>query len=375
MKIAIDIDDTLTSSFSYFQPYVASFFNKDLKELKEKNISYLNIPSSWGNEIDFAKKYYNVLVPKTPFKENAKKIIKKLKEEGHTIIILTSRDKNLYIDPYKTTIEELKNGGIFFDKLICKKNKTKVCLEENVDILVDDLVSNCLEASKENVNSILFTSPLNEDVNIENFRVSNWNEVLEAIDSIKRGYQNTKEAKYFLNEARKINPGNWVNHSEIAALCAYKIAKHCNLNENKAYVLGLLHDIGRRFLVRDLGHIYNGYTYMKRIGMDKVAKVCLTHSFPTKNLNDYIGKIDINEQEKEEVKRLLSKMEYDDYDRLIQLCDALAGADAVLDIEERMKDVKNRYGKYPQTQWDKNIELKNYFENKCGKNIYQICKS
>lgn len=373
MKIAIDIDDTLTSSFAFFQPYVASFFKKDLKELKENKISYLNIPPSWGSEMDFAKKYYDVLVTKTPFKKNASKVVKKLKEEGHAIIILTSRDNNLYLDPYKTTTEELKNGGIIFDKLICEKNKAKVCQNEGIELLIDDLAYNCLEASKLGINSILFASPSNTNCNIGNFKVSDWDEVLQVINAIKRGYPNKKEAKYFLDEAEKINPGKWVNHSKIAALCAYKIAKQCNLNENKAYVLGLLHDIGRRFLVRDLGHIYNGYKYMKRVGMDKVAKVCLTHSFPTKNINSYIGKIDISEQEKEEVKRLLSEMEYDDYDRLIQLCDALAGTDAVLDIEERMKDVKNRYGNYPKEQWDKNLELKRYFEEKCDKSIYEIC--
>ena len=43
----------------------------------------------------------------------------------------------------------------------------------------------------------------------------------------------------------------------------------------------------------------------------------------------------------------------DEYDRLIQLCDSIAGAEGVLDIEERMNDVKRRYGFYPQKKWDK----------------------
>ena len=41
-------------------------------------------------------------------------------------------------------------------------------------------------------------------------------------------------------------------------------------------------------------------------------------------------------------------MVYDEYDRLIQLCDSLAGADGVMDIIERMEDVRRRYGDYPQ---------------------------
>ena len=70
--------------------------------------------------------------------------------------------------------------------------------------------------------------------------------------------------------------------------------------------------------------------------------------------------------------KLLYEMQYDDYDRLIQLCDALAGSEGVLDIEERMADVKRRYGNYPQEQWDKNVELKRYFEENAGRNIYEI---
>ena len=62
----------------------------------------------------------------------------------------------------------------------------------------------------------------------------------------------------------------------------------------------------------------------------------------------------------------------DDYDRLIQLCDSLAGSEGVLDIEERMGDVKRRYGSYPQEKWDANIRLKEYFEAKAGKDIYEI---
>jgi hypothetical protein len=51
----------------------------------------------------------------------------------------------------------------------------------------------------------------------------------------------------------------------------------------------------------------------------------------------------------------------DDYDKLIQLCDSLAGAEGVLDIEERMGDVKRRYGAYPQEKWNSNLAINKYF--------------
>ena len=68
----------------------------------------------------------------------------------------------------------------------------------------------------------------------------------------------------------------------------------------------------------------------------------------------------------------LKKIYFDEYDKLIQLCDALAGAGNVLNIEDRMEDVKQRYGFYPQAKWDKNLELKKYFEEKAGIDIYVL---
>ena len=63
----------------------------------------------------------------------------------------------------------------------------------------------------------------------------------------------------------------------------------------------------------------------------------------------------------------LSSISLDEYDRLIQLCDSLAGAEGVLHIKERMSDVKRRYGAYPQEKWDYNLKLKEYFEKEPGK--------
>lgn len=71
------------------------------------------------------------------------------------------------------------------------------------------------------------------------------------------------------------------------------------------------------------------------------------------------------------IKNELAKAEYD---WLIQLCDSLAGAEGVPDIEERMGNVKKRYGSYPQDKWNSNIRLMHYFEEKMGKNIDTVCE-
>ncbi|MCH5161541.1 MAG: HD domain-containing protein [Clostridiales bacterium] len=190
--------------------------------------------------------------------------------------------------------------------------------------------------------------------------------------SLTLGIPTRQAAEEILQEAETHNIGLWGKHSRNVAICAEKIAVVCGMDGDKAYVLGLLHDIGRKFGVRHLGHVYDGYKYMLELGYTQVAKICLTHSFCIRDLSVYIGEFDITDVELQELKVALNSAEYDDYDRLIQLCDALGAANGIVDIEQRMQDVKNRYGFYPQNKWDKNIELKLYFENIAKQNIYEI---
>lgn len=181
-----------------------------------------------------------------------------------------------------------------------------------------------------------------------------------------------EEAERLLAEAELCNPGPWGDHSRVAAFCAERIALACGMDADKAYILGLLHDIGRKFGVRHLGHVSDGFRYMQSLGYDEAARICLTHSFNNGKLSEYIGKQDTTAEETQLIEASLAGIVPDDYDRLLQLCDALAGSEGVLDIEQRMNDVKNRYGYYPQPKWDSNMRLKAYFEVRAGADIYEI---
>lgn len=185
-------------------------------------------------------------------------------------------------------------------------------------------------------------------------------------------YPTRCEAERLVREAESCNPGPWGNHSRIAAMCAEKIAMAAGMDSEKAYVLGLLHDIGRKFGVKHLAHVYDGYCYMMELGYEAAARVCLTHSFCKPTLDVYIGRFDVSEEQQVYLQQRLERVEYDDYDRLIQLCDCLAGADCVMDMEARMADVKRRYGYYRQDKWDTNMWLMRYFQQKTGTNIYDL---
>ncbi len=63
----------------------------------------------------------------------------------------------------------------------------------------------------------------------------------------RSGIPNKMEAHNMLKEAEALNPGPWVAHSKNVARAAALLAEHIEtLDVETAYVLGLLHDIGRR---------------------------------------------------------------------------------------------------------------------------------
>lgn len=181
-----------------------------------------------------------------------------------------------------------------------------------------------------------------------------------------------ERALEILIEGEKLNPGPWKQHCLTVGYCAEQIADKCNLDMDKAYILGLLHDIGRRYGVSHFGHIVDGYKYMMELGYDEVARICLTHSFSTGNINDYIGKVDVSQKDFLEMKEKLEATDFDEYDKLIQLCDCLAGSDGVVNMKVRMDDVERRYGSYPNKKRIENMKLKKYFEELTYENIYKL---
>ena len=132
-----------------------------------------------------------------------------------------------------------------------------------------------------------------------------------------------EEAERELKEAGEINPGPWIKHSINVGIAARNIAKKIvHLDENKAYILGILHDIGRRVgIVNIPKHVYEGYKYSLSKGWDEVAKICMTHSYPLMK-DEFSYEPDTKEEQC--IKQYILQCKEDDYDMLIQICDARA---------------------------------------------------
>ena len=136
---------------------------------------------------------------------------------------------------------------------------------------------------------------------------------------------NKQTAELALEKASESNPGAWVDHSRYVAEACKNIAWHCkHLSAGQAYIFGLLHDIGRYAGVSSEKHLIDGYRYCMERGWEKMAQICISHAFMIQDINTSIGKFDMNDEDYLFMKEFVENAVYDDYDRLVQLCDSLA---------------------------------------------------
>jgi len=183
------------------------------------------------------------------------------------------------------------------------------------------------------------------------------------------------QAETYLPEAQALNPGPWVHHSIWAARAAQAIATHHpDIDPAAAYILGLLHDIGRRVGVTGMRHTLDGYRFLQSQGFEDAARSCLTHSFPIKDVAFITGKWDGSAAELRFVEDYLARIEYTVYDRLIQLADTVALPSGFCLIEKRFVDVTLRYGFNVHTlqKWRAFLDLRQEFEAAIHCSIYAV---
>ncbi|MCP4360186.1 MAG: HD domain-containing protein [Chloroflexi bacterium] len=183
------------------------------------------------------------------------------------------------------------------------------------------------------------------------------------------------ETESFLAEAADLNPGPWVAHSRYVAEAARQIAlHHPELEPEAAYILGCLHDIGRREGITGMRHIIDGYHFLAAQGYEDAARICLTHSFPAQDIREAFGKWDCTQEEYNFVADYLLGIQCTVYDKLFQLCDALALPDGCCLLEKRFIDVVLRYGfnDFTLDKWRATFAIKEQFEQEIGCSIYEL---
>jgi hypothetical protein len=182
------------------------------------------------------------------------------------------------------------------------------------------------------------------------------------------------QAQAYLDEAERLNPGPWVAHSRHVGETARNLAVvHPALDPEAAYILGLLHDIGRRAGIYGMRHVFDGYNFLIAEGYPDAARICLTHSYPLPTVEIGSRRWDGTPEERAFVQAYLDRIEYTPYDRLIHLCDALCLPSGPVLMEKRLLDVTLRYGfnDYTVRKWQAFFEIQAEFEAAIGSSIYR----
>ena len=184
---------------------------------------------------------------------------------------------------------------------------------------------------------------------------------------------NKNSAITLLDWAHAQNPGPWREHSLGVARAAEYIARECGMDADKAWICGAMHDIGRYEGVTAMRHIVAGYELMMQKGEPGIARICLTHSFPCPEMETYMGEHDVSPEDEALIVATI-KTPMDDYDRLIQLCDAISWGEGVCLMEKRLIDVIRRHGCAPLLQQKINatMEIFEDFQRRIGKSIYSL---
>ena len=200
MKIGIDIDNCIAN----FNDTLLKEYLKHDKELRNTGIidekpEYLRRGMfDWTKEEEtsFYNKNIENFAKKLKPLEDASYYIKKLKEDGHEIYIITGRDNGEYKNPYELTKEWLSKYDIVYDKLILtnaydKHAKTEVCLENNIDLMIEDSIRISLDLINDGIKVYTMNTRYNRDEQTLD-RVSKWKEIYERISKLSKKENNQK---------------------------------------------------------------------------------------------------------------------------------------------------------------------------------------
>ena len=182
MKIGIDIDDVVTDTSEVIKEFIKEDSNSQKLQENLKNIMKGN-PSD-PEVVLFCKKVYLKAFQNTKTKDNVSKVIEDLLNRGDEIVFITARGDNLdfFKGSEKITKDFLEQNNIKYTKIIFNAiNKTQLCLDNHIDLIVDDSVEQCEDSRKAGIKSIVFTSGVNIDIPTTIERVSNWLELEKKI--------------------------------------------------------------------------------------------------------------------------------------------------------------------------------------------------
>lgn len=190
MRIGLDIDNVIAD----FDTAILKGFQKEDKNKRDKGIinpyarHIVSGMFDWSkDEIEefFCKNMERIAKILKPRKD-AKKYINRLFDEGYEIYLISHRAYPHYNNPFEVTTTWLKKNKIKYTKLILSKttDKSPECLKYKIDIMLDDVVSNCLKMRDSGINVFLMKTNYNEIYKKDLPIIEGWDDMYKKINEM-----------------------------------------------------------------------------------------------------------------------------------------------------------------------------------------------
>ena len=195
MNIGIDIDGVLTNFERELLDYGTKMCVEENWDINIKLNEYDEEKSfNWNEEqaIKFWNKYLVKYVKESRPRAFAPETIQKLQQEGNKIYFITARNEYGMPPKYYGKMQELtkkwlKKHSIKYEKLIFAENKQKLqqCIENNVDIMIEDSPNN-IQYMSEKIKVIKFDCQYNRHVDNDNVITAySWYHIYRIIKELK----------------------------------------------------------------------------------------------------------------------------------------------------------------------------------------------
>ncbi len=188
MRIAVDIDDTLNAvdRVRYAGEYIR---RKNLPfRLVDENAHMLEKVYDWSHDdvLEFVHDGGITAFTDAPARKGAKEVLERWRAAGIEVIVLTSRVAEWFGNPEKLSRDWLEKRHIPYDGLVAScADKGAYCAQNNIDILIDDSVEQCLSAQEKGVYAVLAVSRATlERAREVHYGGANWKQIDAAVAHI-----------------------------------------------------------------------------------------------------------------------------------------------------------------------------------------------
>ena len=176
MRIGIDIDDVITDTSSLVIEYINKY--DDSGKLHECIEDVMRGDNPTPLIKSFYQKHSGNIFKNVKLKDAADKTIHLWLEKGYEIFLITTRGENNFKNSEQITLDYLKENNIKYTKILFNcYDKANACIENHIDVMIDDSVKYCEEVKNKRIPSILFTSKVNKSISTNITRVNNWEEL------------------------------------------------------------------------------------------------------------------------------------------------------------------------------------------------------